>query len=568
MKKVVLFAVLFLTSSVWANWQPPAASDAFQLSAQIVQQQLLLRWQIKPGFLLYKARIHIHTAPNSQLQLGSYSLPAGIDKHDDVLGDYQVYQDQLQLEVPLKNYQPSETRVQVDFQGCSESGFCYPPQRRLLTLQISPFGAQVQAIETVPYTPPKPISAKTENHSLWWLTLSFFGLGILLAFTPCVLPMLPILSSIVIGKRRSTGQAFALSLAYVLGMAVSYAAAGLLAGLLGSSIQAALQSPWVIGLFIVLFIALALSLFGLYDLQLPSRWQTRFNQLGQGQRGGHYLGVAMMGAVSILVVSPCISAPLVAALAYISQSGHTTGGALILFAMGLGMGVPLLIVGTFGGRFIPKAGNWMNTVKKILGVLMLVTAVYLLYRLIPGQYCLILWGLIAIISAVYFGAFKFKQLTRKTLVWFLLGWLWFVTGVVYVVSGTLGNQNPTQPLHSQPHTTALTFIEVKTPAQLQQALMKARGKVVLLDFYADWCVSCKLLEQNVFAQTQIIDALKPVVLLRVDVTNNTADDKKIQQQYKVFAPPTVIVFDQHGNESARLVGEFSQQALLSVLKLR
>jgi thiol:disulfide interchange protein DsbD len=567
MKKLLIYLLLIPFFIAKALPEAQEATTAFHLSGQIVNKQLILNWKIANGFLLYRDKIAVKTQTPSPISLGNFTLPVGIEKHDEVLGNYQVYQHQLQLAIPLQHYQPSESRIIVDFQGCSVSGFCYPPQRRLLTLQLSAFGAQVQSIETIPYVP-KTVASKPATHSSFILALlSFFGIGILLAFTPCVLPMLPILSSIIIGKKRSLAQAFYLSLTYVLAMSVSYAASGLAAGLLGTRIQAALQSPWVISLFTLLFVVLALSLFGAYDLQLPARWQTTLMTFSQRQRSGSYLGVAIMGALSILIVSPCISAALVAALAYISQAGHTSGGALLLFVMGLGMGLPLLIVGTFGEKLIPKTGLWMNKIKKILGILLLVTAIWLLYRLIPGNYCLILWGVLAIVSSIFLGIFKFSKFTQKTILWFLLGWLCFFAGILYLTGGLLGNHDPLHPLSSTQQQ-RLHFITIKTPEQLQQALEKSRGKMVMIDFYASWCVSCKIIEQNVFNQADVQELLKSMVLLKIDVSANSENDKALQDQFKVFAPPTIVFIDENGKPAPamRLVGEFSKQEFVIQLK--
>ena len=388
-----------------------------------------------------------------------------------------------------------------------------------------------------------------------------------LKVTPCVLPMIPILSGIIVGQKRNTKQAFWLSLTYVLAMALAYAIAGMLAGLVGQNLQVALQTPIVITLFAILFTALALSLFGLYELRLPQRWQNKMTKLSQRQRSGSYIGAAIMGALSILIVSPCISAPLVAALAYISQTGHAALGGLILFIMGIGMGVPLLIIGTLEGKFLPKAGTWMNNVKTIFGVLLLITAVWLLYRLLPGYICLILWGLIAIISALYLGALRFARINPRNIIWYLVLWLWFTFGVIFLIGGLLQNQDPLHPLNSQQQT-RLNFTKVENITSLQQALKKAHGKVTLLDFYADWCVSCRIMEQNIFQQRNIPSLLKNIVLLRADVTANNKEQQALQRYLQVFAPPTIIFFNANGQEikNSRIIGEINKQTFIKKVK--
>ncbi len=447
-KKILFCLLLLFGFTHFAKAQQPLpVNRAFPIQASIKQRSLILHWQIAPTYQLYKKSITIKPFKKSNIKLSPLQLPNGITKVDPILGQHQVYLQALTLKLPILNYQTGEFRVLVTYQGCSNEGFCYPPQQRLLVMQISPFGAQVQTIEKVsaPLATVHP-TLILQHKNLSLVLLSFFALGILLAFTPCVLPMIPILSGIIVGQKRNTKQAFWLSLTYVLAMAIAYAAAGMLTGLLGKNLQAALQTPLVIIAFAILFVALALSLFGLYELRLPHRWQHQITQLSQRQQSGSYVGAGIMGALSILIVSPCISAPLVAALAYISQTGHATIGGLILFIMGLGMGMPLLIIGTLEGKFLPKAGAWMNTVKLIFGVLLLITAVWLLYRLLPGYICLILWGLIAIVSALYLGALRFSRINTRNIVWYTILWLWLILGGVFLIGGMLKNQDPLHPL--------------------------------------------------------------------------------------------------------------------------
>ena len=564
MKKALIVLLFFMNFVSICHANPLEAANAFQLTAQIKAKQLVLDWKIAPGYLLYRHSIAIESQTPTQLSLGSWQMPNGQNRYDAVLGNYQVYQHNLQVLAPLRYHHVGEFRLRVNFQGCSDAGFCFPPQQRLLTLQISQFGSQVQSIETVKVTTKEPTTSPKAGASFLMMLLSFLGLGILLSFTPCVLPMVPILSSIVIGKQRSTRQAFLLSLTYVLAMALAYALAGLGAGLLGTHIQAALQRPWIIIVFIALFVGLALSLFGFYNLHLPSKWQNKLTSLNQKPQSGSYFGVALMGALSVLIVSPCISAPLVAALAYIAQSGHTALGGLLLFVMGLGMGVPLILVGTFGAKYIPKSGAWMAKIKIMLGILLLITAIWLLYRLVPGYICLILWGILAIVSSISLGVFQFKRFNRKKIMWFFGLWLWLALGVVYLVGGLLGNNDPLHPLHSaQQH--SLQFIKIRNVNDLQQALQKAHGRYVMLDFYADWCVSCKLIEQNVFSQPDVQQSLHPFILLQADVSANSETDIALQKYVQVYAPPTMVFFDGSGHEipASRIVGEVSKQQFLT-----
>jgi thiol:disulfide interchange protein DsbD len=301
-------------------------------------------------------------------------------------------------------------------------------------------------------------------------------------------------------------------------------------------------------------------------LRLPNAWNSKLTMLSNQQKSGSYIGVAIMGALSVLIVSPCISAPLVAALAYITQSDQAALGGVILFVMGLGMGVPLLFIGTLGGKFLPKAGQWMNTVKTIFGVLLLITAVWLLYRLLPGYICLLLWGIIAIVSAIYLGIFTLKRFKGWLRLWQLVLGLWLAVGLVLIIGGAMGNQDPLHPLSSKQNSQHLHFIPVKTVTELNQALNKAHGKTILLDFYADWCVSCKLMEQNVFSQPDVQQALQNVVLIRADVTANDDTDKALQKHLNVYAPPTIIFFNKDGQIEKRITGEISKNKFLQLLQ--
>ena len=569
-KHYLLIAALWLLTLPSIQAAPLSTNQAYQFTATLEHQQLQLHWTLAPGYQLYRARIHVAITSNSQVKLGTFERPLGIPQYDPIIGHYQVYRDQLQLSIPLQHYQPDEFQIQVDYQGCSQTGFCYPPQHRQLTIQISPFGGQVQSIETIiPKEKPIHSIVTRPHHSMVITLLTFFGLGILLAFTPCVLPMLPILSAIIVGERRTTQQAFLLSLTYVIAMAMTYAICGLLIGLFDKNIQASLQAPWILIAFAALFVVLALSLFGLYDLRLPYRLQQWLNSLNQRQQGGRLLSAALMGILSTLIVSPCVSAPLIGALAYITETQQTLMGGIILFVMGLGMGLPLLIAGTLEGRFLPRSGPWMEQIKTLFGVLMLMTAVWLLYRLLPPYLCLILWGLILVISSIYLGAFALKAITRKTLLWKGLLWLGFILGVIFIIGGLGHNQDPMHPLHSKAPATS-SFLPIKTVSQLQQTLTKAHGKTVLIDVYANWCIACQRIDQTIFNQPAVQTLLKKSLLLRIDVTHNTIADQALEKYLQVFAPPTLIFYNAQGQEikTARLVGDVSLDTFIHTLKTK
>jgi thiol:disulfide interchange protein DsbD len=551
MRKILLVLLCLISVQAYAL-TPLPVDKAFEFTAITQQNTIVLQWNIAPTYQLYRERIHINVLAPSELTLGKVELPQGIEHDDSILGHYEVYQDALKITVPLENTQPSESTLLVEYQGCSVDGFCYPPETRAITLQISQFGTQI--VDIAPYQPNQTPVPKTSSLSVETILLSlltFFGLGILLAFTPCVLPMIPILSSIIVGRNSSKGRAFSLSITYVFGMALAYAAAGLSAGYFGGSLQVALQQSWVLIVFALVFVVLALSMFGFYDLQLPTRWHNALSKLHQKRPTGTYVSAFIMGALSILIASPCISAPLVAALAYISKTGHTTLGGLALFSMGLGIGLPLLILGTLGGKLLPKAGEWMNVVKTFFGVLLLMTSVWILYRILSPAVCMVLWGLIAIISSIYWGVFKYKKQ--------IFLWAFLLVGVVYFCAGVVGHQNPFNPFEKA-NATSLQFTRIKTTADLERALQANRGHYVMLDFYADWCSSCIVMKYTVFNQPDVQAALNNVVLLQADVTANDANDKALEKALGVFAPPTIIFFDENGKEitDARIVGDVTK----------
>ncbi len=414
------------------------------------------------------------------------------------------------------------------------------------------------------------IAARLANAGIFGAIAIFFGLGLLLAFTPCVFPMIPILSGIIAGQGDSitTRKAFMLSLAYVLAMALTYAVVGVIAGLFGANLQATFQNPWVLTVFAAMFVALAMSMFGFYDLQLPSSVQTKLTEISNKQEGGTLVGAAIMGALSALIVGPCVAPPLMGALIFIGQTGDAVLGFFALLGLGLGMGAPLLAIGTSAGKLLPRAGAWMDAVKAVFGVLLLAVAILLVERVLPAAVAMLLWGLLLISSGVYLGALTTldADVSGWRKLWKALGVTVLVYGILMLVGVAAGGKDTIQPLRGlvpagggAGAAAHAEFKRIKTVADLEREVAAAAvvGKPVMLDFYADWCVSCKEMERYTFPEPQVVSAMERFVLLQADVTANDAEDKALmQERFGLPGPPAMLFFDADGNElrGYRLVG--------------
>ncbi len=477
-----------------------------------------------------------------------------------------------------------EVTLLAEYQGCADRGICYPPVKQRVTLKLPAVAAEAEAVSgpspapvaavgpatAEPVAEQDRIAAMLQRGNVGVVVASFFGIGLLLAFTPCVFPMIPILSGIIAGQGRhiTTRRAFLLSLVYVLAMAITYTVAGVLAGLFGQNLQAVFQDPWVISVFAAVFVALALSMFGFYDLQLPSSWQSRLAEISNRQEGGTLAGAAIMGLLSALIVGPCVAPPLAGALIYIGQTGDAVLGGLALFALSLGMGAPLIAIGTSAGRLLPRAGVWMDAIKAVFGVLMLAVAIYLLERIIPEAIAMLLWGGLLIVSGVYLGAFQHLPVEasgwRK--LWKGLGLILAVYGALMLVGAAAGGRDTLQPLRGLTLGGAagaatpqhLEFKRIKTTGDLDRELAAARsaGTPVMLDFYADWCVYCKQMEKYTFPDAGVQSALAGVALLQADVTDNDDADKALLAHIGVPAPPAMIFYGADGAErrNYRLLG--------------
>ncbi|STX29531.1 thiol:disulfide interchange protein DsbD [Legionella beliardensis] len=582
MKKWLLFTLGCLFS-ILCFADPLPVSEIFQVNATKVDpNQFLVKWTIKPGYFLYSDRININVPDDSNIQLGPLSLPPALTKKDLQGKAYTVYRNELSLPIAVLGKEPGEALVTLHYQGCADDGFCYPPQTKQIKLAIAKDLSlsnvelfqdnTVMSEESANTTTDEPtLDSIFLNHNLPMIFLIFFGFGLLLSFTPCILPMVPVLSGIIVGHSQtmSTGKAFRLSLSYVLSMSVTYALVGAAVSLLGSNLQIIMQSPWAISLFSLLFVILSLSMFGFFELKLPVSWQAKLAQLNRRQESGHYLSAAVMGCLSTLILSPCVTAPLIGVLGYIASSGNVVLGSFSLFFLSLGMGTPLILIGTSAGRWLPKAGHWMNAVKSFFGVLLLGVAIYLLSRILPGALSMACWAALLIFSGIYLGA-----LVRATSNYDKfcqgMGIILLVYGLFVLLGASMGETNPLQPLahwSDKEHET-LAYQPVKTVAEVEQAIASAQGKPVILDFYADWCVTCQYIEANVLKNPEVKTRLKDFVVLRADVTANNEANQALLRKYQVVAPPTFLFFNKEGDEleHSRLVGEVDSQMFLKRLQ--
>ena len=576
-----LLITLFYFFSATGHSIPPPASDVFKFAAKpVVPNALVLTWDINPGFFLYKDRFRILESSDGEFQLGEIHYPKATQKIDHQGKIIPIYRHKVILPLSVLGNQAGESLFNVGFQGCADDGFCYPPETKTLKLSFND-KRELMDVSVEDETPPVVYNgiAPEEHDALrqlfythnWSLIfLSFFGFGLLLSFTPCVLPMIPVLSGIILGqgKKLSTHKSFLLSLSYILSMATTYAIVGAVVALMGSNLQLVMQSPWAIGSLSIIFILLALSMFEFYDLRLPNAWQTKLSKLSHSKAGGYYLGAAIMGCLSTLILSPCVTAPLIGALGYIANTGDVARGSLALFFMGLGMGTPLLLIGTSAGEWVPKTGEWMHTIKAFFGLLLLAVAIQLLSRILPPVLTMGLWASLLIFTGIYSGALaharsnqdKFRQ---------GVGIITLIYGILILIGASQGSRNPLQPLVQQTSAAAATEAHppLNTVSAVKQALLQAKGRVVLVDFYADWCESCKQIEATMLKDPDVRQALKNMVVVKVDVTQNNSETHALLKDFAVVAPPTFVFYNSKGEElnQLRLVGEVSAKTLMKTL---
>ncbi len=554
---------------------PP--DQAFGVEVEVRDARTIVAsFKVATGCYLYRDKTTF-AIEGDAAKIARVDLPKGELKKDPNLGMVEVYHQPFQAVLALDRTRSAATPVKLNlsYQGCIDHNgqrMCYPPVNKTVQLDL-PDSTGMAAAPSLTQAPPAqlitPLPAATpdtesskiaglfKSGSFWLIVSFFFGAGLLLAFTPCVFPMIPILSGIIVGRghKITHAHAFILSLAYVLGMAITYAAAGVAAGFSGELISNALQTPWVLGSFAAVFVLLSLAMFGLYELQLPTSWQSKLTDTSNRLHGGHLSGVFVMGALSAIIVGPCVAAPLAGALLYIGQTHDAVLGGVALFALALGMGAPLLLIGSSAGVLLPKAGAWMEAVKRFFGVLLLALAIWIIQPLLPVSVLMLLWAALLIFSGIYLRALD--ALPHNASGWHQLlkgiGVIALLVGVAYLIGALSGARDVLRPLgaigraEAQPAAT-LQFARIKDSTELDRRVSQARGQFVMLDFYADWCVSCKEMERYTFADAAVRDKLKQVLLLQADVTANNESDKELLKRFGLYGPPGIIFFNAQGQE--------------------
>jgi thiol:disulfide interchange protein DsbD len=566
----VAVATLPMRALAADDFLPP--EQAFRFSAtQVDGQTVEVKFAIADGYYMYRERFAVAADP-ATVTLAPPDMPAGKVKFDETFNkDVETYRHDVAFRVKAQNAKAPFTLI-VTSQGCADQGLCYPPMKSRFLVEsaaASPGASTTGGNDASSGDALGRIASTLGSGNLGAIAAMFFGLGLLLTFTPCVLPMLPILSAIVVGEHATRSRAAIVSVAYVFGMAVVYTTVGVAAGLAGQGLQAALQNAWVLGAFAVLMVALSLSMFGLYELQLPAAWRDHLTKASSKHGGGEIVGAVVMGALSALIVSPCVTPALAGALAYIAQTGNAAIGGMALFAMSIGMCVPLVLVGVGAGNLLPRAGHWLIVTKAVFGFILLAVALWIVQPVLPAWAVMVAWGGLLIGAAVFLrtfdslpdGAGNVQRLGK------VAGVVLALAGAAQLVGVAAGGRDPLQPLSglirasagttAQAEAHGVTFKRVKSIAELDAEVRNASasGRAVMLDFYADWCVSCKEMERLTFTDARVHKALADVVLLQADVTANNADDQALLKRFGLFGPPGTIFFDTQGRElKARVVG--------------
>ncbi|MGH8702020.1 MAG: protein-disulfide reductase DsbD [Burkholderiales bacterium] len=584
-----LILILLLAISGLARAAEPELLEpdqAFRFAARLKDARSIeVSYQIAPGYYLYRDKFRFTLAP-AGVKPGEPQLPPGRKHRDEFFGEVETYRGSLSILLPFELGDAGVPAIQLAAvsQGCADIGVCYVPHEQKAELRLAALSAGATRSDaasgllwgTGPGADDTRVARVFEG-GFWLAIASFFGFGLLLSFTPCVLPMVPILSGVIIGTGRPVTQArgFLLAAAYVLGMAVTYAVAGIAAGLSGSMLSVALQNPWVLGAFAAVFVALALAMFGFYELQLPVALQGRLADATNRFHGGHTAGMFVMGALSALILGPCVAAPLAGALLYIGQSRDVVLGGSALFAMALGMGVPLLAVGASAGALMPKAGPWMETVKRFFGTLLLGVAIYLISPFLPVSVQMGLWAALLIVTAIYLRALDslpaaahgFQRFSKG------VGIIALIAGLAYLVGALSGGRDILQPLSGLRVTdsgtapTETPFQRINNNSELDDRIQAAAGRTVMLDFYADWCVSCKEMERYTFSDGRVQARFREMMLLQADVTANSAEHAALLRRFRLFGPPGIVFFDRDGREiqGLRVIGFQPADRFVAVL---
>ncbi|MCX7104672.1 MAG: protein-disulfide reductase DsbD [Methylococcales bacterium] len=560
--------------------------QAFQFFAVVKDPNTIhVDWEIAKDYYLYREKIKFELIGSDSNKLGSFVIPHGEPKQDEAFGRVEIFRNELGFDIPvIRTGGVAETiTLQASYQGCADRGVCYPPMYKKVDLQFPAVqnGTQVLGNELKSGLSEQDQIVQSLRHDSFLMTLvSFFGFGLLLSMTPCIFPMIPILSGIIVGhgNRISTSRAFFLSLSYVVASAFTYTVFGILAALFGSNLQTTFQQPWIVGLFSAIFVLLSLSMFGLYDLELPNSLKTKLHNSSVKHRDGSLWGAAIMGALSSLIVGPCVAAPLAGALIFIGQSGSALLGGAALFAMGMGMGVPLLLLGASAGKFLPKAGVWLYSTKAVFGVVMLGVAIWMLSRILSPTIIILLWAILLMLSAIYLSAIDslpencsgWRKLSKG------LGLMMLAYGLLLLIGFGMGNSNPLKPLQGVNSNNAqiieegLVFERVSSLSDLEVKLQQAQAnhKKVMLDFYADWCISCKEMEAYTFAEPKVKKALAGFVLLQADVTENSEDDKALLSKFNLIGPPAILFFSDNKLEDTphRVIGYQDAETFIETLQ--
>ncbi len=578
MKKILLILSLFIYSfSLEINQDFLEPKDAFKTSFTQNEDSLNFKLALGKDIYLYDDKLTVFITKPEKIDIkNEINIPEPVP-YDEFI----VHLNDLDLTIPFSvlkaKLESSKYEVTVSFQGCSKAGLCYAPMSEKYLVEIGAgdtkndlIKEEVKVEDISNLNETDTIANSLKDGNILIVLATFFGFGLLLSLTPCVFPMIPILSSIIVGasqkEKMTASKGFILSLVYVLSMSAAYTIAGVIAGVFGANLQVALQNPYVLVVFALIFVALAFSMFGYFEIRLPQAIQTKLNKTTDGKEKQGIAGIAIMGFLSALIVGPCVAPPLAGALVYIGQTGDAVLGGMALFVMSLGMGVPLLLIGLGAGRFMPKPGGWMEGITRIFGIIMIAVAIWLLDRVLDARVIMYLWALLFLGSAIYLRIYTHIISQLITVVVFILG-------VVLFVGAISGSTNPLKPLEKFTSSTLVqdvgekvVFKKIKNIEELKQAIAQS-DKPVMLDFWASWCVACKEFEEITFKDTQVINKLQNFTLLKADVTANNADDKALQKMFSIVGPPGIIFWDKDKNEvkSSKIVGYKNPKEFLDIV---